>query len=429
MKTAHIIYIIDDGITSLRCGVGAIGSHFVSAFPDIAKQLLKNGICLKLSVISIKPHGSSVGIRDDLLKKTKKICINSGGNVYLLQPKIKPKENYFNFKVWKTYNTEANEIVDQIINSSDFKTIVITNDTIFAHVYSQKSNPINIWIPNSFSMIHEQSYVNGSIRLDWEKERINLIKDNPGCYLGCVSPFIKSSMKKTFGLGSDKLPLFGNSFYLPSFKKYCYSEDQIEKVLNQRGIPTNRDIIFSFGRADEYKGIDISLKSIMKIVKKYDFYGVVIASKFSKEPIVERVQKKLLRIAKSEKLPISIFFGYEFELPKYILRYRRTKYLFNLPTRDFCPLIPFEADILGHDELCVINSNLDCFRGLIRDNQDGFLVEPVVKDVVLKFEKIMSMTNRRRNNIILNGKKRSMQKYDIVKNYATPIKYLLKNNS
>lgn len=428
MKIVHIIYISEDGLISLRCGVGTIARHFISSFPEIANRFKSKGVRLKLSAITLTSNESSVGVSKKIEKETKRICNKFNGDLYFIKSERKPFDEYFNFKLWKTYTDKINSIITKIISSCDYKIIVVANDTIFAKVMGNGKGIINVWIPHSLAEAHSQSYVNNSERVIWEKEAINYKNLDENGFIGYISPYAKKLLIK-INASNSKLVPFYNGFHISLLNKLKKTQNLVKKMIKKRGIPLDKKIIFSFGRADEYKGLDIALQVIVKIVKKYKHYhGVLIASAFSKEEIVNRVQNKLKKILeKNRRLPITLFFGYEFVLPKYILQYSNTKFLLHLPTKDFCPLVPFEAAIIGHKKLSIINSNIECFEEIVKNNQNGFLCKPEVKPVFRRVEKIISeMSGKKLNDIILKGRIQTLAQRNLVINYFTTLYFLIK---
>jgi len=160
--------------------------------------------------------------------------------------------------------------------------------------------------------------------------------------------------------------------------------------------------------------------------RKYGYFPVLIASRFSEESIVKNVQNKLKDITNKSGIEIGLFLGYEFDLPKYLMQYKRVKFLINVPTDDFCPLVPYEAELIGHKNLVVINSNIKCFTSVISDMHNGFLVSPNVSAIVKKVETISNLSDVQRQDIIKKGKQRAKKIMNLKRNYLKSIKFLTK---
>lgn len=421
----HIIYIVEDGVASLTCGVGAIAHNFIIGFDKIINSF-NNRYNFKLSIVTIKLKPSFIGVRKDLFKISNKICQKHNGKIYFIDSRLKPTDNYFNFGAWGKYNKQANRIIKNIIDFKKEKTIIIYNDTIFGHIDIKHKNCFNVWIPHSLSENHKQSYADNNKRLKWEKKAVNIINQNKNAYLGYISEGVKKIVMQLFDIQESKMLAFKNGFYLPLFEKYKYSQEEIVKTLKNRGIPIDKKIIFSFNRADEYKGSDIAMKVIIKIVEKYsDYHGVLVASRFSKESMIDKIHIHLKKIAEPFKDRINLFLDYEFDLPKYLLRYKNTKILLNLPTKDFCPLVPFESELIGHNDLCVVNSDINCFSKTIKDDYDGFLCPVKIEKAFKVINKIIKLPEEKRKLVIKKGKLRTKKKMNLIKNYKRTLKFLL----
>lgn len=424
-KSVHIIYIAEDGVSSLVCGVGTIVSNFLSSFEDIASELIKNNISLRLSVISLKYKKTDIGFRSDFLINNRDLCYKYNGSLILIDKPKSHTDNYFDFSSWKILNKQVRLLLKNICKYSDDLNIVIANDTIFADSYLTGLKTVNIWLPNSLSFLHQQSYVDQNQRLQWEEKAINRAKKFKNYFIGSVSNFITKTIKQKFNLSSEKILDLPNGFYFPGLKKYLRDNQKIANYLLSQKIPINKDIIFCFGRADEYKGLDVSLIAMLKISQKHNLFPVLIASKFSEEKLILSIQNKLQRIADQSLQEVALFFGYEFDLPKYLLQYHRVKFLLNLPTHDFCPLIPYEAEILGHDDLCVINSNITCFKDVITDMKDGFLSSTKPHAVSDKVDKILSLSFGKKSAIIKNGKLRAIKQMDLKAHYLNTLSLII----
>lgn len=424
-KKLHIIYVVEDGITTLCCGVGTIAHHFVCAFHEIAEKSLIHGIKLRLSIITLAASSSSVGVRADLREQAQVTCTAFQGKLYLIEPVVNSNFEYFDFSVWEKYNEQANDIIVNISKNTEDAILVIANDTIFAKTRYVNSNVVNVWIPHSLSSVHAQSYVDNIKRLGWESQEVQTIQKSPNCYIGYISQFAKLEIERTFSLGEGCLVPCLNGFYFPNIQKYEKSQIEIESMLKQRGIPTDREIIFSFGRADEYKGLDIALRVMILAAEKYDYQGVLIASIFSQEAVVSSVQEQLKNLSKKHNSDVLLFFSYEFELPKYILQYMKTKFLLNLSIRDFAPLIPYEAELLGHSDLCIINSDIECFRSTMSNGQNGFLCPPIDIEALSAIENVRLMTKNSKQDIIYHCKKTALVEKNIVNNYCQLIFLLI----
>ncbi len=426
MKSVRIIYVVDDGITTLRCGVGAIAMNFVSAFPAIVKKMRRENIIVSLSVISIAPTPHSIGRRNDLYSRTRFLCHSLGGEVYLLPLSPQIERCYFNFSLWRKLNRMAGNLIDTIVAQSTDEMIVLANDSIFSHIRPHNRKVRLVWIPHSLMIIHAQSYIDQNARRMWEKDALAFHQQRPNSFIGYVSLFVKRILHEHMGVPVEKLISFHNGFCIPTWRQeHRHSKTQILNVLNSRRIPLTKPLLLTYARADEYKGLDTALRVMIALTKKHRYHGVLIASRFSNEEIVRRVQNHLSSLWRKHSNSINLFLDYEFELPKYLLNYPGTKFLLHLPSRDFCPLVPFEAELIGHEDLCIINSNINCFEGLIKNREDGFLISPTGQASVRDAEAIVSLPEHTRKVVLKKGRERTYRLFNLEQNYTHGIQTVL----
>lgn len=431
MRSVHIVYVAEEGVAMLTCGVGMVARNFLHAFPSIALQLKNMGIDAKLSVISIRAPKNEIGRAVKDIQKTRSICRQFHGELYLLQNRLSDTKNgYFDFARWRVYNTQANEIIRRISKEESSLVLAIANDGIFGQLTSLAiSNVVIVWVPHSLHTIHKQSYVAKHDREKWENYVFQLIRKNPHVYIAAVSPAVSRFISNRRELPLRKIVPLYNGFFFPLFGRFfTISNGEIHAFLRRRKIPLHRDILLTFARADEYKGLDIALESMARIQRANGnrYISICIASKFSNEGIINHVNNRLLRIReKYRDQKIFIFNKYEFLLPKILLRYNRTKYLFHMPTRDFSPIIPFEASVLGHHRLRIMNSKIDCFKGIIIHRQNGFVCKPKVSAVVKTFNDIERLSPQDIAHILTAGRQYARKNFNIIPNYVHGIRTVL----
>lgn len=379
MRNVHIIYGAEDGVFSLRGGVGVIAQNFIMGF-----KKMDTNFNIKLSVFTIRPKKNILGIDLVFCNKVKKICNLTGGQLIYVDSLRKKNSPYFSWDDWSHYNKILSKKIKAIINKDEF-TLIIANDGIFGNLNISGDNVAFLWIPHSLSSAHRQSYLNNSRRLQWEKGIIDNINNSKKSYVGYLSDFTKELLKN---VKKEKLIYTPNGFDLDFVKKYIKSQKYIKEYLERRGIPINKKLVIAFGRADEYKGLDLAFKKMLSYEKK-GYAGILIASKFNEEQIVYTVQDRIKKIAKENpESKVRLFFGYEFLLPKYLIQYKNTKILLHLPVRDYCPLVPIEAFLLN-PKLKIINSSILCNKDFSKRKKSldikknyGKIINFVVNDCI-----------------------------------------------
>src|SRR3989338_3409471 len=258
MKTIHIMYGAEDGIHTLRGGVGTVAQNFITAFNQ-----LRSPYRLKLSVFTIMPPENSPGRCREFAKNVKKICAATGGQLISIPSERSSEAPYFNYHRWEKYNQRLRRELISIIDDEEF-TLIVSNDSILAHVYYTSKTAATIWIPHSLAAAHAQSYVDNKKRTVWEAKAIEAVNHSSHRYIGYLSAYARQLLKN---VDRTKLIYTPNGFNPSFLNRYCRSQRKIVRHLRRRGVPTGKPLVVSFGRADDYKGLDESFKRMVPYTK------------------------------------------------------------------------------------------------------------------------------------------------------------------
>lgn len=400
-KRYHVLYIAEDGITTLVSGVGTIAQNFLLAFPSVVEEFAKEKIDLSLSLVTLKTTQGTIGFRKDLKAASLALVKRYGGELHEITQR--QSKQYFSRRSWKEYNQIARTIIQDKIKKGDHL-IVIANDPIFGFSLVKDKRVTTILVPHSLAAVHRQSYLPLKERITWERQMFSQVQKSSNVFVGYTSYLWHEIFLNKYKLPITKLIPFYNGFATQFLKTYVLTQPEIKNVLQQYNIPTTQDLIVSYARPDEYKGLDVALQAMIAFAKQKKLHPVVIASSFSHEKIVAVVQDELSRIVERSSIPVTLVLGYEFDLPKQIIQWHKTKYLLNLPLRDFNPLVPLEGARLGHGDLIILNSDLPCHRVFFADNHSGFLAKPKVDHVVRRLGEIARMPKREVQSIIQRGR-------------------------
>ena len=88
-------------------------------------------------------------------------------------------------------------------------------------------------------------------------------------------------------------------------------------------------------------------------------------------------------------------------------------------------MVPYQAEITGQ-ELCVVNSNIACFKDVIIDNENGFICLPKPGNILKKVEHIINLPLNKKKLIIKNDKIRALKQMDSIFSYKNSLNLLKK---
>lgn len=430
MSKIIINIIVHDGITSLYTGVGRIAY-------DIIRVLSKDvGLRSKYFVngITCKYTKKCLGYDPKIKSETKLILRGLNGKLYECSNGSNGSVSYGNIDNWKMASKSATELVQNIVKNNLNSTIVnLCLDTPFAHVpkflsvYKFK-NVRSVWIPHSTVLIHKvdsaiknsNNYL--SQRLSWEKDAIDFASSVEKSWIGYIGVFMKKHLVDEYGVKTKSLVNFKNGLNISDsrFDKKL-SQRQIRKVLQEYGIPTDKKLLFSFGRLEPYKGFEATIK----IGGKFDgkVQTVLISQPYTKDdPNVEKYQKLMCKYN-----PKGIFLhNYKFNLPHALMQWHNSHILLVPSMAEPLGLIPEEARLYKNKMMRIICSNTGGFPEQINNKTDGFLID--LKNLEFAYKEVFSISKLSETEISkINevGYNRAILDYDLKKNLQQSLSELI----
>ena len=357
-----------DGIISHYTGVGTIVDRYIQTFNYILSKMVD--IEYKLNLITPEYNKDSFGYSNiyeknhRLIKNSKIIQISNGSN---------GKVNYGTITDWKNLCKNTKEYIDSIDFNNYDLVLTICNDTPFAclnNILKDASNHYKIWIPHSTGKIHKvDSAIKDSekmlgLRIEWEYNAINYINIDNNSYLAGTSQYISRHLIDEYNLDENKLIPFINGELL-SQNTFYEETDEMEKLFKE--IENEQNIIFSFGRAEEYK----NLNACMYLGHKLNIKPVVIAQLyFEDQPIIEVYN----RIA--EQTNTKLFVNVPFDFPFYILNHFKNNMIMLIPSKkEIFGLIINQVRRLNKNNILIVANDIGGLHEQINDCNDGLLVD------------------------------------------------------
>lgn len=356
-----------DGIISHYTGVGTIVDRYIKTFNYILSKM--EDVEYKLNLITPEYNKDSSGYSNIYeknhrqIKNSKIIQIPNGSN---------GKVNYGTITDWKNLCENTKKYIDSI-DFNDYDLILtICNDTPFAclnNILKDASNHYKIWIPHSTGKIHKvDSAIKDSekmlgLRIEWEDNAINYINKDNNSYLAGTSQYISRHLIEEYNLDKNKLIPFINGELL-SQNTFYEETEEMEKLFTE--IENEENIIFSFGRAEEYKNLD----TCMYLGHKLNIKPVVIAQPyFDGQPIIEDYK------CIAEQTNTKLFVNVPFDFPFYILNHFKNNIIMLIPSKkEIFGLIINQVRRLNKNNILIVANDIGGLHEQINDSNDGLLV-------------------------------------------------------
>lgn len=438
MKKVAIVYIAHDGYTSMYTGVGTVARDFLLSFPEVTKRLnqVRRNYSFDLFATTIKYNSNCFGYSESLKQANLKF-VKRHENIKLIEllNGSYGEESYAGIDHWKAASISAATFIYTLSLSYDY-VIAIAVDTPFAQVANyyfnqyESQNVEIVWLPQSTVIIHREKQKTLSseekLRFKWEKDCIDLANTHSQVFIGSVGQYMKGHLIEDFGAKPVKIIDLTNSLYLKRLDTYKISQKSIENTLQKLGVPCDKPILFSFGRAEYYKGLDLVLLGSLDLIKKYNYYVLVLTSPYEdnqNDPILT----KLNSIAKRYANDMKVISTQDFLLPHAIMQWKNTNILAILSRAEPFGLIPIESRYYMNQKLTLLVSAVGGLMEQVNDGKDGFLTQLRHNDIRATLEKIAKLPIENKKQITVSGYNKINKLYNQININSIFIEHRLKS--
>lgn len=405
-----------DGIVSHYNGVGTMTMRYIYS---ICKVLESKNIEYKLNLFT-PVYNNDSGFNEKVYKKH---LLMNNVKIYMIDNGSNGKINYGKLENWKLLcENTANELNN--IDYNDYDTsLIICNDTPFAGLPSLIKKTNNVYkslILHSTVKIHkidsaiENSNLFYNQRLSWEKQAIEFINKDNYSYYGYVGNFIFKHLINEYGLKKEKGVKIFNGEIIDDIIINDYSQTSKELF---KEIKNHKEILLSFGRAEEYK----NLCRTFELGKVMNIKSIVIAQLYYKEQPIKKEYEESARDNNG-----ILYLNPPFDFAKYILNNYNNKMICLIPSKkEIMGLIINEVRNINNNNMLLVANNVDGLREQISDGFDGVLVD--LDDIHSSAKKIESYFNIEKMQFLnKNGKTTIKKKYDIIKNVEIFLDFFIK---
>lgn len=380
MKVLNLFYVTYDGVKSLYCGVGSDTQIMLSSLDDIKESVKELGYDLKLHILYAEVPKEVQAYSEEVFNMTKNKIKNKNIDLYELKQGHYVSNPFGGLDTWEVMCSRAKEIIEGI-NGDDIG-IIIANDTPFAklcEIFEGNENILVVWRTASTQKVWDHSEHKVDQRfIEWEYYAANGANKSNNIFIGANCDFMKSHMIDCYGVNEEKIIPLTNGISKDYFNdNIVLSQDEIEKLLIENGIPTDKKLFISFGRAAWYKGLDIAC-NVSKVLSKEldDVYFLVFASDFGIKESSDYVEylKEIFTLDNSKG---RLFTEYKFDLPQKLMQWKNTRTVGVFSRREPFGSIPSEVRTIGPDKVVVVATNAGGLKEQIIHGVDGYSVNPM----------------------------------------------------
>lgn len=213
------------------------------------------------------------------------------------------------------------------------------------------------YVVHASAMLHEMPLPNPE-RLMVESASIHWAKVQPRARIGAVSKFMSDHVVQHYGAHPDTIIPTGNGVNPRDQFFRVRDRDEIQATLTEYGIPVNRPLVVTFGRAVEYKRHAMLLHSLAHTTT--NVHAVVMA--YPRDDELHRLRNEI-------GVDSTVVDSFDRELMACLIQWPATVVATLLSLYEPCGLIAMEARLLAREvgALLVVSDT----GGLVEQVEDG----------------------------------------------------------
>jgi len=411
-----VIHLTFEGIQTFGGGVATVVRGHLGALPRLQRELARRGIRLT-------PYFAEIAYAPDHERRdpghqeeVEKAVASLGGEVQYLVNFTRgrlPKAAWGvgdlgELENWKAASASGAAVALNWARRHQ-RAVIYAHDSLFAlaPVYASLQAPAYgaditaIYVVHATALIHEMPLPNPQ-RLMVESAAVHWAKVTPLVKLGCISRFMARHLKEDYGAHEEHLVPAGNGINPldPFFR--LRNRDEIAAKLGEYGIPLDRPLLFSWGRAVEYKRFDVVLQAAARLEGRV--HPVVMVT-----PRYER----LVELRNELGIEASLVFAFDPELVACLLQWENTVAAASLALNEPFGLTPAETRVHARRQgALMVVSDTGGLVEQVEDGVDGFVTrQDDPDDVARTVARILEMGEGEKQRIRRAGLERVLREY------------------
>lgn len=258
-----------------------------------------------------------------------------------------------------------------------------------------------LYVVHSTGLTHELPMPNPE-RLMAESASMHWAKITPKVKIGTISEFIREHLVRDYGVHMEHCVPAGNGIHPVDRHFRLRSDDEKAAKLKEHGIPLDRPLLVSWGRAVPYKRFDMVVQAAARL--KGRIWPVVVVTPHSEE---------LLRLKDELRLAGSLIFAFDPELIACILQWPGTEVAAFLAYLEPCGLTPMEVRMHARRTgPLLVTSDTGGLVEQVHDGVDGFITrQDDPDDVAAVVARILAMSTDERDRIRKAGHEAVLGRY------------------
>ncbi|WP_433184263.1 glycosyltransferase family 4 protein [Actinoallomurus sp. CA-150999] len=416
-----MLYITYNGICNNTNGIGRQTKTLLSLLQNRYDSIVEHVGPVTFDFAFPAPNRRTLAYSQTDLEWAHDIVKSRGGRLYRLPHS--ESSSLWSVEAWRRLSESAARLCRKLAAQYD-QTLAIAIDTPFAGV-GRELQRSRIEGLDILQVFYSTDRIAGTRptpgRLEWERDCIDNVNRSRHVRLADIGSFMTRHLREEYEADAARFMPFRSSLDLMSDDLRPMQREEALAVARRWGVPLDRPIVLSFGRADPIKGVDLLIRSLAAL--REDVHLVVILVPFSySQPLLESYRKQI------SDLGIRATFVPRFtrELPRALSSLDETRVVVCSARGEPLSNVPFEVAMWArHGGPVVVAPAHDGFVEQIVDGHTGFLYDPGAEHALTAaIRRSLRLSKTRVAAIREAAAERVRKDRDILPNLVTSLQHL-----
>ncbi|WP_328769480.1 glycosyltransferase family 4 protein [Streptomyces sp. NBC_00286] len=419
-----ILYCTYNGVCNNTNGIGRQTKTLLGTLDERRADLVSMLCPFTVDVAFPAPGTRTLAYSEDDLVWAQRVIEKSDGRLFKLPSGA--TSGLWSVDTWEALSREAADVAVRVSKELD-ELVVIAVDTPFAGVSRYIADRASSHAADikTVQALYSTDAIRGTKptagRRDWEQDCIRHVNGSRRAWVADIGQFFTSHLRDVYGLRTERLIPFRSSLDLASRDLQACPQEEARRTVAQWGIPVDRPIVLSFGRADPVKGVDTLIRSLGPIRDQVHLALVAVPHSHS-GPTLDEYR----RLIAEHGIRATLVPRFTRELPRALCALEETRVVACTSLGEPLANVPFEVAMWARNGgPVVVAPACDGFVEQIEDGQTGLFYSATdVGSLTDAIRRALSYSAEETRKICRSAHEKVARDRDLVPNLVESLRHL-----
>jgi glycosyltransferase involved in cell wall biosynthesis len=418
-----IFYLTYNGLYNFTNGIGTQTQLLISGLEVLRESLVRQYGPIDVHLVCPSPDAQTWGYDQAFFQRQKERLAALDGQVHLISYKREPAQDLWEIRSWRALCQNVAPLLLTQTPAYERSLIICVDQPWLRTPYALgigQNLPRQV---DTLLVLYSTAFVRGwetpdAAEIAWEQEALEASQPGSGVTIADICPSFTSHLKRHFRIPAGRFAPYTSSVLLDDPTFALENETVVRASLQAYGIPLDKDLVLSFGRAAPIKGFERLIPALAPLRDRVHF--VLISVPYINDDSQQRIYDQLLGKHAIRATHIKAF---RRDLPRALCQWARTKIVVVPSRHETFSNIPLEVALWAREKgPVIVASAAGGFIDQIEQGVTGFLVDILSPHQVTEtLQQVLDLPPQVQAAIRRRAYQRVVQAYDFTRNFRASL--------